>query len=273
MSPGSRRTSGAVTRAHMSKQQKAALQELPPIRTRTRSPPLPLLAADNSAPAPNPHCIAGPLSSPSVSTIPPPPDTPPPLVDAFRPSAPPESASDRSSARSSPEASWSPYVSSNTALHPSTRVSLSPEATYATSRSHLSTFNHSPTDTGYGYNDPDQAPSPASSAGSQPPPQSHPAHPVSPQSSYAYGGSYGIHHGNTNPIPNGTQMHASRPPGKLFCCSFNSCPLLNLTSLQSDVHPVTATIVRWNCYVHDFHCDVRSSASRTVYSIRPVLQR
>lgn len=220
MSPGSRRTSGAATRDHMLRQQRAAARELPPIRTRTRSSPLPLLGPDNSPPAPNPHCITGSRTSPSLSTLPAPPDTPPPLVDAFRPSHPPESASDRSSARSSPEASWpSPYSSSNPALRPSNRVSHSPEATYPTSRSHLTSgFNHSPTEGGYAYNEPDQAPSPASSAGHQPPPPPHSAHSVSPQSSYAYGGSYGLHHENANAVPNGTQMHASRPPGKFFLC-------------------------------------------------------
>lgn len=184
----------------MTKQQKTTGPDLSTrIRPRTRSPPIPLLGAENSVPAPNPHCIAAPtLPSPTINSLPPPPDTPPPLTDAYRP----ESVSGHSSARSSPEASYpSPYASSHATLHPSSRISHSPENTYPPSRNHLSAFGHSPTEPGYGYNDTDQAPSPASSAGGQQPS-------VSPQSPYAFTGHYGLQHGAPAHMPSGAHIRS-----------------------------------------------------------------
>ncbi|KAI0690251.1 hypothetical protein BC835DRAFT_193098 [Cytidiella melzeri] len=222
MSPGSRRTTGAATRAHMTNQLRAATQELPAsVRRKTKSPPLPLISANQAVPTHNPHCIAAsPIVSSANPSIPPPPDTPPPLEDAYRQSQPPESASGCSSSCSSPEASYPPSYPSSSRLHSANRISHSPEAAYATtSHNHLTpsygqnirSWEHSPVDTdhrpstteatGYGYPDADTAPSPASSTGGgHPSSQPHSAHSVSPQSPYAYSGHYGMQHGSASQV-------------------------------------------------------------------------
>ena len=228
MSPGSRRTSGAVTRAHMTRQKTAPQESPASSRRRTKSPPLPLVSADQSAPTHNPACLTGSPIAPSANdSLPPPPDTPPPLAEAYRPPQPEESVSGRSSNRSSPELNYPHTYSSNGAPHPA-RVSHSPEATYAASPRHLvpqysqntRSWEHpvvehehrsSAPDASYAYHDADQAPSPASSSGGHLSAQPPSAHPVSPQSPYGYPGHYGMQHGGGNQLPSG--VPAARSAG------------------------------------------------------------
>ncbi len=217
MSPGSRRTSGAVTRAHMTKQQKAIAQDAPASsRRRTKSPPLPLIGADQSAP--NPHCITtSPITSSASVSFPPPPDTPPPLVDAYQSSQPPESVSGRSSSRSSPEiSSYAPTYPSTSAPHSAARVSHSPEASYAASPRHP-VIQYAQSADAYAYPDAEQAPSPASSSGGHLSSQPHSAHPVSPQSPYGYPAHYGMQHNSVSQVPSG--MSAARTSGKFMLSS------------------------------------------------------
>jgi hypothetical protein len=266
MSPGSRRVPGSVARAHMTKQ-KAASQEAPaPTRRKTRSPPPPLISADQPAPTHNPHCIVvSPTTSPANPPGLSPPNTPPPLARAYRSSA--ESVSGRSSSRSSPEA---PYSSSypHSALHSGTRISHSPEATYATdSRTHLvpsygqnirsweqhsvdQDHRQSPTTAGaYGYADADQAHSPASSTGGHLTSQAHSAHPVSPHSPYGYASQYGIQHGGASHISNG--IPASRTAGQFLSLKETTPPAHHILSASARLTP-PPPLVPATPYTHSY---------------------
>jgi hypothetical protein len=170
----------------MSKQ--ARLSQTPPdvahSRARSRSmsstPPLALATAVDS-----------PVSQ--LETIPEPPDTPPPLEQAYTA----QTASGHSSQRSTPELVYaSSYPHHNAVLHPSSRVSESPELPYTAAHLHPSSqWSHADAtaqrygavktsvDTSYGY-ERDQPPSPTSSVDSQYATQSQP---VSPQSPYTFG--------------------------------------------------------------------------------------
>ena len=164
-------------------------------RSRSRSssctPPLALASA-----------VDGTHMSSQPSSVPEPPDTPPPLEHAYT------SQSVSSSARSTPELVQAPqYALNNTALHPSSKVSQSPELSY-TSVQQSSPWG--PTDgqryasvkvdASY-YDERDQPPSPASSSGSKYGPQSQP---VSPTTPYAYG-HYGSQHASSQ-----SGMHPSK---------------------------------------------------------------
>ena len=117
-------------------------------------------------------------------------DTPPPLEHAYA------SQSVSSSARSTPELVQAPqYALGGGALHPSSKVSQSPELSYASvpGAGHWqdgARYNPVKVDSGF-YEERDQPASPASSSGSQYGAQSQP---VSPTTPYAYG-QYSSHHG------------------------------------------------------------------------------
>lgn len=144
-----------------------------------------------------PVSLATPVDS-KLASVPEPPDTPPPLEHAYS-SQVAGSVSGHSSTRSTPElAIATPYAHQHAALHPSSRVSQSPEMAYAPPPSMHSTTSHWPeqhnqryhpvkVDTAYGYSEREQPPSPASSAGSQYGAQSQSVSPNTPYSYNHYG--------------------------------------------------------------------------------------
>ena len=135
-----------------------------------------------------PPVLATPIDT-KLHGVPEPPDTPPPLEHAYSSHHVPGSVSDHSSPRSTPElAIATPYAHHHPALHPSSRVSQSPEIYTASSlhsASHWAQHDSHPryvkVDSAYGYSEREQPPSPASSVGSQ-----YAQQPVSPNAPYSY---------------------------------------------------------------------------------------
>lgn len=192
----------------MTTQQKVIARDAPASsRRRTKSPPLPLIGEEPSAP--NPYCItASPISSASVP-FPPPPDTPPPLVDAWQSSQPWESVSGRLYSRSSPEISpFAPTHPSTIAPHSAAKVLHSLEASYTASPCHPVIQYVQDADT-YAYPDAGHPPSPTSSSGGY---MSSQLHPISLQSPYGYPAHYGLQHSGVSHAPSG--MSAARISGK-----------------------------------------------------------
>ncbi|GJE87278.1 hypothetical protein PsYK624_033610 [Phanerochaete sordida] len=183
LSPGSRRTSGTATRAAMSRQ--ARLSQTPSSagttngRSRSRS--------SSCTPPPSLSLASAALDG-AGAAAPEPPNTPPPLEHAYA------SQSVSSSARSTPELVQAPpYALGAGALHPSSKVSQSPELGYASVPG-----PHWQDGARYGvkadpayFDEREQPPSPASSSGSQ----YAQSQPVSPTTPYAYGAYHGAPQG------------------------------------------------------------------------------